>query len=111
MKEPKPEIDIPREPKQWTDSNTKEKTLVKSKQKTKTKGASSEVQEAATITEMPTQEIDKQPIFKVNKSTFKVFTLFFSPGLSSLPGEIPWVEFLKAMSRIGFATQKLYGSI
>ncbi|KAF7881482.1 hypothetical protein EAF00_011851 [Botryotinia globosa] len=38
-------------------------------------------------------------------------TLFFQPGQNNTPGDVPWVEFLKAMGEMGFAAQKLYGSV
>lgn len=114
-KEPKPKAEILREPKPWTNPDTKDDTPTKSKQKTKTKGPAqnNDTQDISTAAEpSPQDQADTQPIFRVDKSTLKVFnTLFFTPGLSSLPGEIPWVEFLKAMSSTGFAAQKLYGSI
>ncbi|KAI7968220.1 hypothetical protein EIK77_010390 [Talaromyces pinophilus] len=55
---------------------------------------------------------DAQPLFKVDKRAFKVFsTLFFQPSQSSQPGEIPWNDFLHAMASTAFAVEKLYGSV
>ena len=98
-------------PKEW--SNIKDdKILVTIKQKVKTKGIgqTTDIEEAAQ--KAPSAQVDQQPIFKVDKSSLKVFnTLFFTPGQAKAPGEIPWVDFLRAMGSTGFAAQKLYGSI
>lgn len=112
IKEPKSKVEDTREPKPWTESEVTKNIPARSKQKTKTKGVGqiAETEEAAP--EPARDQIDKQPTFKVDKATMKVFnTLFFTPGQSSLPGEILWVEFLRAMGIAGFASQKLYGSI
>jgi hypothetical protein len=113
IKEPKPLANsrLP-EPKQWTDTDTKdEKIPTKSKQKVKTKGTGQvDTENSASVT--PSAEPDKQPTFKVDASALKVFnTLFFTPGQPKAPGEIPWVDFLRAMASTGFGAQKLYGSI
>lgn len=108
---PKP-ISTPQEPKPWTD-NKEDKLPIRPKRKVKTKGVGSNVesQEMPAI-EAPSEKADKQPTFKVDKAMLKVFnTLFFSPGQSGTPGEIPWIDFLRAMATTGFAAQKLYGSI
>ncbi|KAF9907345.1 hypothetical protein EC991_010994 [Linnemannia zychae] len=58
------------------------------------------------------QSIDPQPTFMVDKRALKVFsTLFYRPSNNAQPGEIPWNDFLYAMSVTGFAIEKLYGSI
>lgn len=104
--------DAPKEPKLWTEPASKDgKTPAKSKQKVKTKGAA--IEESTPEPEpTPRDQSDKQPKFQVDKATLKVFnTLFFVPGQTNLPGEIPWVDFLRAMASTGFAAQKLYGSI
>lgn len=116
VKEAKPNSETLKEPKPWNDSDEKEYNTSKSKQKRKTKGTAdnSDVPNKSFVPEehVKKQPTDKQPTFRVDKATFKVFnTLFFRPGISSLPGEIPWVEFLRAMIVTGFAVQKLYGSI
>ncbi|KAH7395518.1 hypothetical protein BKA64DRAFT_723829 [Cadophora sp. MPI-SDFR-AT-0126] len=50
--------------------------------------------------------------FKLKPRSFKVFRAFFhNPAISNLQGEIPWSDFLFAMSEIGFAPEKLYGSV
>jgi hypothetical protein len=98
-------------PKGWSDIKD-DKILVTIKQKVKTKGIgqTTDIEEAAQ--KAPSAQVDQQPIFKVDKSSLKVFnTLFFTPGQAKAPGEIPWVDFLRAMGSTGFAAQKLYGSI
>ncbi|KAF9139633.1 hypothetical protein BG015_001955 [Linnemannia schmuckeri] len=58
------------------------------------------------------QSVDTQPTFTVDKRALKVFsTLFYKPSSSAQPGEIPWNDFLHAMSATGFAIEKLYGSV
>lgn len=58
------------------------------------------------------QSVDTQPTFTVDKRALKVFsTLFYNPSSSAQPGEIPWNDFLHAMSVTGFAMEKLYGSV
>ncbi|KAL8644898.1 MAG: hypothetical protein Q9226_007540 [Calogaya cf. arnoldii] len=51
-------------------------------------------------------------IFKVSKRGFKVFsTIFYTPTEEEEPpGEVPWSEFLSAMSSVGFSIKKLDGS-
>ena len=56
---------------------------------------------------------DKRPAkFVVEQRALKVFeNLFHVPSSASrMPGEIPWAEFLHAMTKIGFSAQKLWGS-
>ncbi|PVH81923.1 hypothetical protein DL98DRAFT_621426 [Cadophora sp. DSE1049] len=62
--------------------------------------------------EAPSAQPDMQPTLNVDKRALKVFnTLFYTPNQTSRPGEIPWIDFLRAMTSTGFAVQKLYGSI
>lgn len=72
---------------------------------------------AATLTTHNTTDLeettidDNPPKFAVSKRGFKVFsTLFHVKVNESLPGEIPWSEFLSAMASVGFSIQKLDGS-
>ncbi|KAK2755094.1 hypothetical protein FQN54_006623 [Arachnomyces sp. PD_36] len=56
--------------------------------------------------------VDRQPTFSVDARTHKVFrTIFFNPTVTSTPGELPWSDFLHAMSSVGFTIMKLYGSV
>ena len=51
------------------------------------------------------------PKITVGKRAHKLFsTLFYNPTQGPLPGEIPWAEFLHALSTSGFSVQKQYGS-
>jgi len=53
-----------------------------------------------------------QPQLAVDARALKVFrTLFFNPATTSTPGEMPWRDFLHAMSATGFRAEKLYGSV
>ena len=55
---------------------------------------------------------DAQRRIVVGKRAFKVFsTLFHSPSQSDQPGEIPWLDFVQAMSSTGFVPEKLGGSV
>lgn len=48
----------------------------------------------------------------VGPRAFKVFrTLFFDPDVTSTPGEVPWNDFVGALTSIGFKAEKLYGSV
>ena len=50
----------------------------------------------------------------VKKSVYKVFsTLFYQVAVDEHRnlGEIPWTDFVRAMTAIGFAVDKLYGSV
>lgn len=111
-KEPKVTINsTPKEPKPWTDTKD-EIAAVKPKKKTKTKGAGQIIEPEGPASEAPSVQPEKQPTFKVDKTSLKVFnTLFFTPGRTGGPGEIPWIDFLHAMAKTGFSAQKLYGSI
>jgi len=89
------------------------KPAVAPNQKPKTKGiAKPNAEIEQTTPEAPGERPGKQPVFKVDKNILKVFnTLFYTPKQSDTPREIPWVEFLHAMTVTGFASQQLYGSI
>lgn len=55
---------------------------------------------------------DIQPTISVDRRAYKVFkTLFFTPNLNDLPGEIPWTDFLYALASTVFRPEKLYGSV
>jgi hypothetical protein len=48
---------------------------------------------------------------KVNARALKTFkALFFIPSAGATPGEVPWKDFLYAMSSAGFQAEKMYGS-
>lgn len=70
----------------------------------------------ASVTETEALELpnpaDSQPKFSVDARAFKVFrAVFFNPAVTSTPGEVPWSDFLHAMSSVGFKIMKLYGSV
>ncbi|KAF9928818.1 hypothetical protein FBU30_002089 [Linnemannia zychae] len=84
------------------------------KTKVKTRGVAHSTPSPNTLSQQAdaTQPIDIQPTFTVDKRAMKVFsTLFYTPSSSAQPGEIPWNDFLHAMSLAGFVFEKLYGSI
>jgi hypothetical protein len=81
------------------------------KGKIKTRGPASAKSE--TTNEIPLSlPSTKEPTFILKNQHYIVLkTLFFQPSQTDLPGEIPWTDFLSAMSEVGFATEKLYGSV
>lgn len=94
-----------------TEKTTEPATQAQPKTKVKSRG---EPTKSANIVEpeLNAKIDDAQPLFKVDKRAFKVFsTLFFQPSQSSQPGEIPWNDFLHAMASTAFAVEKLYGSV
>ncbi|UNI16536.1 hypothetical protein JDV02_002963 [Purpureocillium takamizusanense] len=83
------------------------------KLKVKTKGIASSAK-SDPDPELPSDRTanDPPPVF-VGARDLKVFnTLFFDPTVSSHPGEMPWNDFLHAMTSTGlFTAEKLYGSV
>ena len=64
----------------------------------------------------PGQSEDTEPKTQqkivIGKRAFKVFsTLFHLPSQSDQPGEIPWLDFVQAMSSTGFVPEKLGRSV
>ncbi|OOF91998.1 hypothetical protein ASPCADRAFT_409080 [Aspergillus carbonarius ITEM 5010] len=88
--------------------------LAQPKAKAKTRGkprpTATHVDEAEALLRL--NPADRQPTFTVDGRAFKVFrTIFFNPALMSTPGEVPWNDFLHAMTSVGFTVMKLYGSV
>ncbi|KAF5724485.1 hypothetical protein FMUND_782 [Fusarium mundagurra] len=55
---------------------------------------------------------DPKPVFKVDRRALKTFRiLFYDPDVTSTPGEVPWNDFLHALTSVGLAAEKLYGSV
>lgn len=84
-------------------------------EKVKAKGVGPTVDTEEVASDAPAdqqgQQTNVQPTFKLDRATLKVFTVFFTPGLSGgTPGEIPWVNFLRAMATSDFGVQKLWSS-
>ncbi|GJJ74586.1 hypothetical protein EMPS_06944 [Entomortierella parvispora] len=91
-------------------------TKQQQKEKVKTRGTAA-APAAKTTTEGTKEEtnvssqVEPQPTFKLDKKALKVFsTLFYQPSTSSKPGEIPWSDFLHAMTKTGFTAEKMLGS-
>lgn len=60
----------------------------------------------------PPNPTNYQPTFFVDARALKVFhTILFNPTVTSSPGEVPWNDFLHAMTSVGFMAMKLYGSV
>ncbi|KAK0667106.1 hypothetical protein QBC41DRAFT_304643 [Cercophora samala] len=82
------------------------------KTKTKTKGQAKEASVGPPAAGPGPPSTEPSPKIKVDPRSLKVFrTLFFNPGVTSSPGEIPWQDFVHAMTSTGlFSAEKLYGS-
>ncbi|KAE9988063.1 hypothetical protein EG328_000533 [Venturia inaequalis] len=94
----------------WATETEQKTTPALAKPKQKTKGVATNSDQGAPV--LAVTQPDEQPVFRVDKRALKVFnTLFFTANQSSQPGEVPWRDFLYAMTCTGFAAQKLYGSI
>lgn len=79
--------------------------------KLKTRKAASASIAEAQITNQPSVDTDSQLQVEVDQRTYKVFrTLFFNAEANSIPAEIQWIDFLRAMAAMGFSVEKLYGS-
>ena len=79
--------------------------------KLKTRSAATE----APMTTIDVGDDDASPIasstIPVSKRAYKTFSaLFYNPAGDVLPGEIPWTEFLHALSSAGFSVEKQNGS-
>lgn len=83
------------------------------KTKVKTKGAAKAPPTAAA--DNPDEDPNPpspQPTIPVDARALKVIrTIFHDPSAATPQGEIPWQDFLHAMASIGFAAEKLYGSV
>ena len=80
------------------------------KSKIKTRGQATERPDEI----IPIEEPQNLPLptIAVTRRAHKVFSAILPErsALDSIPGEIPWTEFLHALSSAGFAIQKQYGS-
>ncbi|KAJ5725631.1 uncharacterized protein N7483_006988 [Penicillium malachiteum] len=97
----------------YFDSPTKKPEILQAKTKVKPRGKEQRKPESVAEIEALEQPnpTDPQPTFAVDARALKVFrTLFFNPSATSTPGEISWNDFLHAMTSVGFAGTKLYGS-
>jgi hypothetical protein len=92
----------------------KAKEPIQPKTKVKTRGKPDQSQMPPIVPE-PSRIMSgvvSQPRYYVDKRALKVFrTLFYTPSMTSTPGEIPWADFLYAMASTGFMVEKLYGSV
>ncbi|KAG2417841.1 hypothetical protein HFD88_000940 [Aspergillus terreus] len=98
----------------YTDLRSTKVEVARPKAKVKTRGTPRPVAKSPTEAEPVLQPnpIDPQPSFPVDARALKVFrTIFFNPAVTSTPGEIPWNDFLHAMTYAGFTVMKLYGSV
>jgi hypothetical protein len=83
----------------------------KEKIKTRKLGSPEDVAANAEVV-IPSAETEIKPVFVIDARALKVFkTMFFTPSLTSTPGEVAWADFLFAMVSVGFNPQKLYESV
>ena len=79
--------------------------------KIKTRGISSAQASSTSMIAIKAQP-DSQPMFFVDKRAFKVFkSIFHTPSVSFLPGEIAWQDFVHSFCSTSFFAEKLYGSV
>lgn len=83
--------------------------------KPKTKGVATPTTTESTGLRCSNLSLDEQPpvpkVFFVNKRAYKVFAIILHvPDGHPITADVPWIELLNAMSSLGFATEKLYGS-
>lgn len=85
----------------------------KPKVKTKTRGkADASSPSSSDKTSEDSVPSDPQPIFEADARALKVIqTLFHDTSAAAPQGEIPWKDFLHALTSVGFAAEKLYGSV
>ncbi|KAF8860574.1 hypothetical protein BDZ45DRAFT_672478 [Acephala macrosclerotiorum] len=94
------------------DQPSKYEPVSQPKTKSKTRGTANPGADNSLPDTAPTTQHDIQPTFTLGKRAFKtISTLFHNPGQGGQPGEVSWPDFLYAMVAVGFAPQKLYGSI
>jgi hypothetical protein len=99
---------------QKSDEQTLRKSLIQpAKEKTKTrKSGNPKTPATEAETDIPEAQGQAWPQFTLNARALKVFkTLFFTPSVTSTPGEVAWSDFLYAMASVGFVPEKLYGSV
>ncbi|KAJ4390060.1 hypothetical protein N0V93_007533 [Gnomoniopsis smithogilvyi] len=98
---------------QLSQSGKQDHILTLPRTKTKTRGTA-QTTSSTTAANNPEAlySSDTQPTFPVDARALKVFrTVFFSASSTSTPGEVPWNDFLHALTSMGFAAEKLYGSV
>jgi hypothetical protein len=97
-------------PEKESDSKT---DLPSRKEKPKTRGpAEDQLAEHAEPAFQHDTTTPAAPRLTLSKKPYHTFsTLFFKPSADSQPGEVPWTDFVSAMSAISFMPEKLYGSV
>ena len=58
----------------------------------------------------PSNAVSEPRIFANHKNMVVFHALYRVPTTESLPGELPWRDFLRALTNIGFSAEKLPGS-
>jgi hypothetical protein len=92
------------------EEQTREPETTPVKVKVKTRGTVQPTLDAVAELVVPLPQPAPETI-TVNERAQKVFTSFFYDPTAEVPaGEIPWTEFLYALSSVGFAIEKQQGS-
>ena len=86
--------------------------VVEPKEKRKTRGIAQLPEASSSQAKVPDAATqDAKATLKVDKRAAKTFnTLFFTPSVSAVPGDVIWRDFLHAMVSVGFSALKLHGS-
>ncbi|OJJ37693.1 hypothetical protein ASPWEDRAFT_93070, partial [Aspergillus wentii DTO 134E9] len=86
-------------------------TVVKTK--VKTRGIAQPIPEQRPQVDLDQLDTtNQQPRFTLKRRDYNVFlALFYKPESKQQPGEVPWSDFLHAMTCTGFIPEKLYGSV
>ncbi|MCJ1332510.1 hypothetical protein MMC10_009203 [Thelotrema lepadinum] len=110
LMQPMSEIDFEREYR--SERTLIQKDEAESKEKRKTRGIAELPEADSSHTGAPgVASEDPQSTFTVDRRALKTFrTLFFTPSISAVPGEMAWRDFLHAMVSVGFSAQQLHGS-
>jgi hypothetical protein len=71
-----------------------------------------EINEDADVPVPGADEKSREVTFKLKDRALEVFrTIFFTEDPKDRQGEVDWKDFLHAMTKVGFAAEKLYGSV
>jgi len=82
------------------------------KEKTRGTARSQDQAEEISVPVPPSDGLENPRTFRVDAEALTVFRILFHiPSQRSKPGEIAWTDFLHAMVSVGFAPEKLYGSV
>jgi len=88
-----------------------DRAMITSKSKEKTRGEGVDPDNPAVADQVQQHEPATKDVFRVDKDSFVVFkALFYSPNDGELPRSIRWNDVVNALTKVGFAAEKLHGS-